>query len=349
MKKFNNNYRTTVKNTLLEMMYMSGTLCEAPDDGVEGDLQMPDGTTRRVTIPNSQGSSFNNETEKLKNADTEEAKKQKEEIQKKEDNPNYSYENKNERIKQVEDMAKTMTDSSSFKVNASAPTSAPASTRQDFLTKEEAENGNPRENRIKTQKRLEALSPKERRDRVVAANAKRKELSGRAEASIMAGLPDQAARDARTAERAKIGAFRVDGAGNRIDPSTYAATDKAKRATNPIPANSSNSYQRKEYDASRSPGYEGHQAGINRRSTELMASVNDKIKNDNLHTDALAAQGRLDKIQADTRARMPALTARRVAGERKLASMEADPNLKGSLAQRGAIQAANIANRARRY
>jgi len=141
----------------------------------------------------------------------------------------------------------------------------------------------------------------------------------------------------------------VDGAGKRIDPSTYAATDAAKRAANPIPANSSNSYQRKEYDASRSPGYEGHQTGINRRSTELMASVNDKVKNNNLHTDALAAQGRLDKIQADTRARMPALTARRVASERKLASMEADPNLRGSLAQRAAIQATNIANRARGY
>ena len=332
-------------------MYMSGTLCEAPDDGVEGDLRMPDGTTRRVTIPNSQGSSFNNEIEKLKNADTEEAKKQKEEkqkeeIQKKEDNPNYNYVNKNERIKQVGDMAKIMTDSSPFKLNASASTSAPASTRQDFLTKDEAENGNRRENSIKTQRRLEALSPEERRTRVVAANAKRKELSGRAEARIMAGLPNDAARDARKAERAKTGAFRVDGAGNRIDPSTYAATDKAKRATNPIPANSSNSYQRKEYDASRSHGYEGHQAGINRRSTELMASVDNKIAGDN----ALAAQGRLDKIQADTRARMPALTARRVAGERKLASMEADPNLKGSLAQRAAtIQAANIANRARGY
>ena len=42
MKKFNNNYRATVKNTLLEMMYMSGTLCEGPGDRREHDLLTQD-------------------------------------------------------------------------------------------------------------------------------------------------------------------------------------------------------------------------------------------------------------------------------------------------------------------
>ena len=127
----------------------------------------------------------------------------------------------------------------------------------------------------------ENMTPEQRRAGVVAANAKRKDLSDRAETRIMAGLPNDAARTARTAEKAKTGAWRVDGAGKRIDPSSYAETDAAKRAANPIPANSSNSNQRKEYDASRSPGYVGYQAGINKRSEDLMASVNTIIDNRN--------------------------------------------------------------------
>jgi hypothetical protein len=111
--------------------------------------------------------------------------------------------------------------------------------------------------------------------------------------------------------------------------------------------------QQNRYDKSskdiNNPGYDHSEYGKQQRSTDLMAKVNKTIDDRNFHTAALAAQGRLDKIQGDARARLPALTAQRVAGERKLASMEADPKLRGSLAQRGAIQAANIANRASRY
>ena len=304
MKKFNNNYRATVKNTLLEMMYMSGTLCEAPDEregfvGLQADL---DAETKEKT-------------------DREEAEKQKEEIQKKEDNPNHNYENKNERIKQVEDMAKKMADSSSFKLNASTPASTPTSTSKngrrehDLLTQDEAENGNPRENRIKTQRRLEALSPEERRTRVVAANDKRKKSNDAAFARL---TPEE-----QTAQKAKpTGAWRIDPAtgeklkdvkGNVMDPKEYAAIDKKNGIKTPSEFGDGRTLgqrlagvgkhqrvyepmtkadQQKRYDNSskdiNNPGYDNSEYGKQQRQKESDAIVNKIIDDRNFSKETAA-------------------------------------------------------------
>ena len=141
MKKFNNNYRATVKNTLLEMMCMSGTLCEAPDGRREHDL----------------------------------------------------------------------------------------------LTQQEAETGNPRENRIKTRRRYEALPPEEKKARGERANARRKVERDEAR--------ERMTPEARAAQDAKhTGAWRVDPAtgeklkdtdGEVMDSSKYAAIDKANGIKTP--------------------------------------------------------------------------------------------------------------------
>ena len=227
MKKFNNNYRATVKNTLLEMMYMSGTLCEGPGDRREHDL----------------------------------------------------------------------------------------------LTQDEAENGNPRENRIKTQRRYEALPPEEKKARGERANDKRKELnaklkelSDREEESIMAGLPDEAARDARKkerAEKAKTGAWRIDPAtgeklknakGEVMDPKEYAARDKANGIKTPSEFGDGRTLgqrlagvgkhqrvyepmtkadQQKRYDNSskdiNNPGYDNSEYGKQQRHKEWEVIDNEKI------------------------------------------------------------------------